>query len=157
MMLLDAVNETGISRGFNGSGTLTSVTWMIVLGIIISWFFIFYHKKVIGDFINALFEAGADSEENAKTLTEIGQERNVSAVNKYCKSATLQKLVICDAVDADPKSGRLKVDENTKFYIDELNRDRLKSMYNPKGNSMIFMLVGAVILAVIAILIGVFA
>ena len=145
-----------LERGLNGSGTLTAVTWMLVFGVVISWFFIYYHKRVIGNFVNALIDAGADSEENAKTLSEIGQEKNVSAVNKYSKSVTLQKLIICDATDADPKSGRLKIDENTKFYVEEQQRDRLKSMYNPKGNSMIFMLIGAILLAIFAVVIGLF-
>lgn len=146
-----------LERGLNGSGTLTAVTWMLVFGVVISWFFIYYHKRVIGNFVNALIDAGADSEENAKTLSEIGQEKNVSAVNKYSKSVTLQKLIICDATDADPKSGRLKIDENTKFYVEEQQRDRLKSMYNPKGNSMVFMLIGAILLAIFAVVIGLFA
>ena len=146
-----------LERGLNGSGTLTAVTWMLVFGVVISWFFIYYHKRVIGNFVNALIDAGADSEKNAKTLSEIGQEKNVSAVNKYSKSVTLQKLIICDATDADPKSGRLKIDENTKFYVEEQQRDRLKSMYNPKGNSMVFMLIGAILLAIFAVVIGLFA
>ena len=153
-VLFDIITDIDVQRGLNGSGTITSISWMLVFGIVISWFFIYYHKKVIGDFINALFDAGADSEENAKTLAEIGQERNVSAINKYSKSVTLQKLVICDATDADPKSGRLKIDENTKFYIEEQQKDRLKSMYNPKGNSMIFMLIGAIVLAIFAVIVG---
>jgi len=153
-VLFDIITDIDVQRGLNGSGTITSISWMLVFGIVISWFFIYYHKKVIGDFINALFDAGADSEENAKTLAEIGQERNVSAINKYSKSVTLQKLVICDATDADPKNGRLKIDENTKFYIEEQHRDRLKSMYNPKGNSMIFMLIGAIVLAIFAVIVG---
>lgn len=156
-MLYGLFEDLEISKGLNGSGTLTSVTWMLAFGVIISWFFIFYHKKVIGDFVNALFEAGAESEETAKTVVEIGQERNVSALNRYSKSVTLQKLIICDATEADPKSGKLKIDENTKFYVEELHRDRLKSMYNPKGNSMIFMLIGAVALVVFAIVIGIAA
>lgn len=61
---------------------------------------------------------------NGKTLAEIEQDYNVSAISHYKRSAALQRIIFIAGAQEAPKGSSKKkpavtVDENTRFYIPE--------------------------------------
>ena len=46
------------------------IMWPLIFGLILSFFIIYYRRRVIGAFVRAIREAGASDEESAKTLAE---------------------------------------------------------------------------------------
>ena len=63
-------------RTDDGGMTVAITVWAIYLGILFGALFGYYHKKIIGSFIRALCACGAYSAAEAKTVEELGQERN---------------------------------------------------------------------------------
>ena len=77
------------------------IMWPLIFGLILSFFIIYYRRRVIGAFVRAIREAGASDEESAKTLAEIGQEDNSSAISALKKSSSLRRLItICPGEEA---------------------------------------------------------
>ena len=72
-----------------GELTFTFALFAIILGFIISWILIYCNKKIFGAFTRSLISLGATDEESAKTLAELGQEDNVSAVNALRRGGAL--------------------------------------------------------------------
>ena len=82
------------------------IMWPLIFGLILSFFIIYYRRRVIGAFVRAIREAGASDEESAKTLAEIGQEDNSSAISALKKSSSLRRLItICPGVLYWKRSG----------------------------------------------------
>ncbi len=124
--------------------------WMILFGFMISWVIIFYNRRVVGSFVRSILTSEAKDLETGKTLAELNQENNVSAVEKYSKSSALQGVVHSNAEVVDPEKKLLKIDENTKFYIPEEQQRRASRMYDGVGNSGWMVLIGIIV----ALLIG---
>lgn len=118
--------------------TILFILWMFIAGMIISCLVIFYNDKVIGSFVRSLIRAGAISEETAKTLSEIGQSHNSSAINSIRKSRYMRMTVAVINKDQneDSKTGsHVFIDENTKFYIREKYIDHANRQFSGKGSS----------------------
>ena len=104
------------------------IIWPLIFGLILAFFVIYYRRRVIGAFVRAIREAGASDEESAKTLAEIGQEDNSSAISALKKSASLRRLVtICPGEEGAEEE--LVINEKTRFYIgkDAETRSRVQS------------------------------
>ena len=131
--------------------SLPFIVWTIIFGIIISWVVIFYHKKIIGAFVRAIITAEAFDEQSAKTLSELNQSYNVSAVSKYRSSEALRRIVysVDSGEGSDGKKKRVTVDENTRFYIPEAQLERAKNMYDASGSGIFVMIGGAVALIIL--------
>ena len=76
-----------------GKVTFTFVLFAMIFGFIISWIVIYCNKKIMGAFARSVMNAGAVDEESAKTLAELGQEDNVSALNAMRRGGVLSKMV----------------------------------------------------------------
>ena len=74
---LGDVYRSGPIAGLN----LQFIVWAIVIGFIISFFAIYYKRRVIGSFVRAIRNAEAIDLASAKTLAELGQEENISAIS----------------------------------------------------------------------------
>ena len=98
LRLFDSVRTSG-----DGKLTFQFVLWTLIFGVIISWIIIFYNKKIIGAFVRAIISSGATSEETAKTLAEIEQDYNVSAISHYKRSAALQRIIFIAGAQEAPK------------------------------------------------------
>ena len=142
--LLDAMRQG------NGDITLTLVVWAIILGIIVSWVIAFCNQKITGTLVSALISAGATSEENAKTLSEIGQEYNVSAVSKYKSSAAVRRIV-CSVPETK------QITEETRLYIPEDKLPQASRLYGGKETSVWMLLIGAIALMAVGIVVSLIA
>lgn len=113
------------------------IIWATVVGFALSFFAIYYKRRVIGSFVRALREAEANSPETAKTIAELDQENNVTVIANLKKSASLRRLItICNEPSENntenekPKKKKeaVIIDENTRFYIapEALTRSRIQ-------------------------------
>ena len=107
------------------------IIWPLIFGLILAFFVIYYRRRVIGAFVRAIREAGASDEESAKTLAEIGQEDNSSAISALKKSASLRRLVtICPGEEGAEEE--LVINEKTRFYIGKDAETRSRVQYGDK-------------------------
>ena len=153
LRLFDSVRTSG-----DGKLTFQFVLWTLIFGVIISWIIIFYNKKIIGAFVRAIISSGATSEETAKTLAEIEQDYNVSAISHYKRSAALQRIIfIADAQEAPKGSSKKKpavtVDENTRFYIPEEMLFRAEKQYKEEELGLLSIVLGTVAIIIAGVII----
>ncbi len=136
------------------SDALISVQFIIMaiaFGLIISFIFLYYQRTVIGALVRAIRYAEAKDEESAKTLKELAQENNFSAIAKLKRSATLQQMVTI--VDAQTnEKGKLVFNENTRFYISKAQEERSRKQYGDNKDSLIPIIIGSVVLIGVVIL-----
>ena len=86
-----------------GKVTFTFVLFAMILGFIISWIAIYCNKKIMGAFARAAMNAGAIDEDSAKTLAELEQENNVSAINAMRRGGALSKMVTAVGAERDER------------------------------------------------------
>lgn len=134
----------------------------MVAGFILAFIAAYYRRLVIGSLIRAIRKAEADSPETAKTLAELGQENNVSAVEAVRKSDSLRRLVtICNEETKEENATKSKkrgafINENTRLYIapEQITRSRIQ--FGDEKESFIPILLGcagAVVLGILATMI----
>lgn len=120
----------------------TLVIWSVILGLIIAILFSFYNRRVLGSFFRAIIKAGADEEENAKTLTELNQEENDAILKKLKKGQYTDIVtVINDEKDAN---GNPVINENTKFYLEESKFPRIREQWGETDEN-VFVLIGGIV------------
>lgn len=123
----------------------------ICFGLIIAFIAVYYQRRVIGSFVRAIRFAEAVDDESAKTLSDLKQENNISAITKMKKSASLQKLItVCDP-KTDAK-GNLIIDETTRFYIAKENEERARKQFGDTEDSLLPIIAGSAILVAITVL-----
>lgn len=132
---------------------LQFIVWAIVIGFIISFFAVYYRRRVIGSFVRAIRKAEAVDLESAKTLEELGQEDNISAISTIRKSASIRRLITVynEGEETDGKD-RVKIDENTRFYITEECETRSRVQYGNENEPVWPLIVGSLAMIGIGIL-----
>ena len=123
----------------------------LIFGLIISFIIVYYQRRVLGSFIRAIRNAEAIDAESAKTLAELGQEDNISAIHKLQSSTSLRNLIsICDMTESE--KGKVIIDETTRFYITAEKEERARKQFGDGEDSIIPIIVGSVVLLTIGIL-----
>ncbi|MBQ8497381.1 MAG: hypothetical protein IJ489_08025 [Clostridia bacterium] len=123
---------------------LQFIVWAVVIGFIISFFAIYYKRRVIGSFVRAIRNAEAVDLESAKTLAELDQEDNISAIAAIRKSSSLRRLITVynEGEEATGKD-RVKIDENTRFYITEECETRSRVQYGNENEPLWPLILGS--------------
>ncbi len=128
------------------------IMWPLIFGLILSFFIIYYRRRVIGAFVRAIREAGASDEESAKTLAEIGQEDNSSAISALKKSSSLRRLItICPGEEASGEE--LVINEKTRFYIGKEAETRSRVQYGDKEEPLWPVILGSAALILFCIVV----
>ena len=131
--------------------SLQFIVMAIAFGLIIAFIAVYYQRRVIGSFVRAIRYAEATDEETAKTLAELGQENNVSAIAKLKKSPSLRSLIsVCDAETTE--KGELIIDESSRFYITKENEERARKQFGDNQDSLLPIIIGSVILVIVVVL-----
>ena len=131
--------------------SLQFIIMAIAFGLIIAFIAVYYQRRVIGSFVRAIRHAEATDEESAKTLAELGQENNVSAIAQLKKSPSLRALItVCDAETT--AKGALIIDESTRFYIAKEQEERARKQFGDRQDSLIPIIIGSIILIIVVIL-----
>ncbi len=151
--LFDSVRTSG-----GGKLSFQFVLWTLIFGVIISWIIIFYNKKIVGALVRAIISSGATSQEMAKTLAEIEQEHNVSAISHYKRSAALQRIILIAGKSEPPQeSGKKKrsvtIDESTRFYIPEDMLFRAEKQYGEEEHGVLSIVLGTVAIIIAGVII----
>ncbi len=127
------------------------VVMAIAFGLIIAFIIVYYNRQVIGSFVRAIRDAEAVDEASAKTLSELGQSDNISAISKLKRSTSLQAIVtICGA--ATTEKGKMVFDENTRFYIAKTNEERARKQFGNEKDSLLPIILGSVALIIVVVL-----
>ena len=128
------------------------IMWPLIFGLILSFFIVYYRRRVIGAFVKAIREAGASDEESAKTLAEIGQEDNSSAISALKKSSSLRRLItICPGEEASGEE--LVINEKTRFYIGKEAETRSRVQYGDKEEPLWPVILGSAALILFGIVV----
>ncbi|MBP3555050.1 MAG: hypothetical protein J6K63_05330 [Clostridia bacterium] len=136
------------------SDAMVSIQFIIMalaFGLIIAFIAVYYQRRVIGSFVRAIRSAEAIDEESAKTLVELSQENNVSAIAKLKKSASLRNLVtICDM--KTEANGKIIIDDSTRVYIAKEKEERSRKQFGDNEDSLIPIILGSLALLVVVVL-----
>ncbi len=132
---------------------LQFIIWAIVIGFIVSFFAIYYRRRVIGSFVRAIRNAEAFDIESAKTLEELGQEDNISAIATIRKSSSIRRLIsVYNENEEENGKERIKIDENTRFYITEACETRSRVQYGSENEPVWPLILGSLAMIAIGIL-----
>ena len=171
---------------FNDPTMFRLIIFGLYFGIIAAALFMFYTKRVLGAFVRALDKNGALSKENAKTLSELGFEKNIFVKLALITGYTLRRVVYFVPAPADEteenakkKAKKLKKGapdasaggnlaelgvygyradlSRDAFYIPEEKRDVTVGRFEARGNGLLSVLAVAVIGIVVVVLIFKFA
>ena len=126
---------------------LQFIVWTLVIGFIISFFVIYYKRCVIGAFVRSIRNAEAVDIESAKTLEELEQEDNTSAISALRKSSALQSIVSIHNENSESDDKKtIKIDENTRFYIKEEATTRSRIQYGDENEPVWPLILGSLAL-----------
>lgn len=136
------------------SDALVSIQFIVMglaFGLIIAFIAVYYQRRVIGSFVRAIRNAEAVDEESAKTLAELGQENNVSAISKLKKSTSLRNLItICDMQTTE--KGAIIIDDNTRFYIAKEKEERSRKQFGDSEDSLLPIILGSLAMIIVVVL-----
>jgi ABC-type uncharacterized transport system permease subunit len=119
--------------------TVGSILWPLMVGVIIAAFVVLFHKKTLGKLVKKLFDEGAKTEATAKSLAELGLEKNKFLRYALRPDSTLRKII-----DATEVNGELR------YYIAEDNAYRAEVTYNPDGSSVLTVVIAILLILIVA-------
>lgn len=130
----------------NNYSTLSTTVWIIFFGICIAAFYAYYHRRLLGDLLRAFISSGADCEENAKTLSDIGYGdgiKKIFATYALRPGSVLRKTICAVYNEAPPQKKNpdelfvraKKPDYEQKYFVDEQKRIVAEIRYDGKGTT----------------------
>lgn len=163
--------------GTDGSPIITVgvVVFGIFIGAIIACVVMFYNRRVVGSAVRRMLNDKIHSREEAKSLSELGYEKNVFIRTLFRDNAALRRVVKCveeedfyseqEKARHEYESERQKnkklpkfhekiyrVDiSNDRFYIPEEQIDVAQTRFRKKGSGWASMIISIVILTVVFI------
>ncbi len=124
---------------------LSAAVWVVFAGVCFGAFYAYYHRRLLGDLLRSVIAAGANDEQNAKTLSEIGYG---SGIKKHFarfalkKGSVLRKTVVAVYEEKDPvkkHSDELFVKaqqvHDQRYYVPEDRRITAEVRYDGKGTT----------------------
>ncbi len=159
------LNETLFTPQFDTYEHLTFLNdpdgfkWLILglyFGLVAASLFMFYNKNVLGSLIRKLDGAEAYDRVSAKTLAELGCEKNFfckmslrcgNSVRKVVSVAPTEDEELPDDVTllAASAFGRRTSTLTDRFYLPQSKRDAAITRFDPKGSGWLSVLLMAVI------------
>ena len=117
--------------------TARNIIFAFCFGIFLAALYTAYQRGVVGKPVRALLRAEALSPESAKTLAELGLEKNPFVVFEIGRNATLKTLIKSLVGEGD--------DAPTRYYIPEELKYRADVRFEAKGNGVAALLITAVV------------
>ena len=133
----------------------TVILWCVYAGIVLAALYAYYQKNLIGRLVRALLENTCDSPKSAKTLGELGLEKDVFVRNALHPKSTLTRLVSSteEPVESQRIRGRKQKPafsfESARFYISPDKKDEAMLAYDHQGTtllSLVFAIVGGLLI-----------
>ncbi len=165
------LNETLFTPQFDTYEHLTFLNnpdgfkWIIFglyFGLVAASLFMFYNKNVLGELVRRLDIAGAHDRDSAKTLSELGLEKNIFCKISLKRGNSIRKAVcIAPAEDEElpedisvlraAAQGRKCSPLTDRFYIPAEKCDTIVDRFNPKGSgwlSVLLMIILGIVLVI---------
>ena len=136
---------------------------IVAAALCVTSFIVNYKRSLISEMIKQLFRHNATSEDNAKTLTELGLSESCGIKRALSSDSQLRKMVAIVgekklsyeeyiALEKVKKKNALKPDfETARFYIPASSLDRAKHVYNTYNTSILRTLLVCVMLVAITV------
>ena len=110
------------------------IVWAIYIGVNLGFLYSYFSKNIVGDVVRRLTVVGATSEENAKSLSELGYKKFSFFHKVLLKDSSSLRSLICVAGNTIPKAineeGVMAPDwESAKFYIPDAKLQKAKISY----------------------------
>ncbi len=125
---------------------ITSIVWIVFLGICFGAFYAYYNKKLLGDIVRAIVFSAAENEQTAKTLEELGYGSGIKklfAKHALRKGSGLRKTVcvLYEEKTAEKKNedelfaAKTPLPGEQRYYIPEESRIRAEVRYDDDGTT----------------------
>ena len=142
------------------AATLAAVRNVILgfcIGILLASLYMLYQKLVPGAIVRAILRAEAHTSETAKTLAELGLDKNPLYRFELRHNAMLKKIVLCASAqksneDESTDDAAENAAQQERFYITEEAKYRAELRFDKKGNGVLGLVLTAVLTVVLAIL-----
>ncbi len=122
-----------------GNTTLASILWPLVAGVILAACAVFFNKQTVGKFVKKLFDVQAINEESAKSLAELGFEKNALVKFALRTGSTLRKVIRVAPVDGEEQTAAQE-----RYYIPDECAYRAEVTYNPDGSSVLTIVIAII-------------
>lgn len=131
--------------------SLRNIILAMCIGIIFAALCTMYQRYIPGSFIRAILRAEANTPETAKSLAELGFEKNIFVRMELRRGTLLLKHLsfIENAEDGEEKK---RPSESARFYIPEELKYRSELRYETKGSGPVQFILTVVLTFGIAIL-----
>lgn len=122
---------------------ITGIVFCLIAGILIAFFWNFLTRLLFGRLVAGLMEKGAESEESAVTLEELGI-KNVGLIRfALSRKSTLSKLVGVKLPDGEGER---------KYFLPSEKRDKAKSIYGAQQGTLLSLVIALVLIALLVVL-----
>ena len=150
---------------FNDPTSFKVLVIGLYLGIVLASLMMFYNRRVLGGFVRKLDSENATDPDSAKTLSELGYEKNIF-IKLSLKMGYSLRRVICFAPGDGENSARtggnlantaltrekVMLDAD-KFFLPEEKRDTTLRRFRTKGSGPLSIVLTAVLGIVVVVLI----
>jgi hypothetical protein len=153
---IEAGNYKHFSFSAENAVFVRNVIFAMCAGILLASLCTMYQRYVPGSFIRALLRAEAFSAENAKSISEIGFEKNIFIRFELQFGTLLLKHLGFteenEKTSFEKFSSRKRPSRNARFYIPEELKYRAELRYETKGNGPLQFVLTAALTCAIAII-----
>ena len=152
---IEAREYVHFSFDASARATVQTVILAFCIGILLASLYMLYQKLVPGNIIRAILKAEAHTPEAAKTLTELGLDKNPLYRFELRRNAVLKKTVLCTSEQETGEDESEKAESAAKeerFYIPEEDKYRAEVRFDKKGNGVVGLVVTAILTVALAIL-----
>lgn len=128
----------------------------LTIGVIIASVSMVFTKRVLGNFIRRLISDGCFDEAGAKTLAELGFDRN-AAVRYALRSNAVVKKYVRVACDDETKNGKTLSEiyrtdiDSVRFFIDNEESGAADRRFDKKGSNFLSVVIIAAIMIVASV------
>ena len=122
---------------------ITGIVFCLIAGILIAFFWNFLTRLLFGRLVAGLMEKGADSEENAVTLDEIGIKRAGIVHFALSRRSTLSRLVGVKLPEGEGER---------KFFLPAEKADKAKSIYGTQQGTLLSFVIALLLIALLVVL-----
>ncbi|MBR5817044.1 MAG: hypothetical protein IKY62_00205 [Clostridia bacterium] len=128
---------------FENLQVITGIVFCLVAGILIAFFWNFLTRALFGALVASLVEKGAQSEDSALTLQEIGIKNKTLVDFALSRKSTLSRLVSVKAPQGD---------EEIKYFIPAEKREKAKSIYGARQGTLLSLVIALALIALLFVL-----
>ena len=154
---IEAREYVNFSFDASARATWRNVILGLCIGILLASLYMLYQKLVPGAIVRAILKAEAHTPESAKTLTELGLDKNPLYRFELRHNAALKKMVLRSLAQEPTENeaadkATADTEQQERFYISEEAKYRAELRFDKKGNGIAGLALTAILTVALAIL-----